>query len=111
VSFGAVPLYVASGARDDEPKHILLDPAAAALLEVPLGPAGHLGGEARRHPLQVDQRQVVLRHPEQRPEGPEKRDLAAAAQVAQEQPAGVTGDQGPIYVEKGANPRHGVPGV
>ena len=105
---GAVARDPAVGAGDDQRQDVVLDPAAAALLEVALDPAGHLRGHPGGHPLQVDQRQVVLGHPAERPQRPEKRDLTAPPQIPQEQPAGVAGDQRPVDIEEGANLRHGV---
>ena len=108
---GAVARDPAVGARDDQRQDVVLDPAPAALLEVALDPAGHLRGHPGGHPLQIDQREVVLRHPAERPQGPEERNLAAPPQVPQEQPAGVAGDERPIDIEEGANTRHVAPAI
>jgi hypothetical protein len=61
--------------------------------------------------LEVDERQVVLGHPDQGPERPENRYLAPAAEVLEEEPARVTGDERPVYVEKSPNARHAASAV
>ena len=107
MALGAVALDLPQRAGHDERQHLVLDPAPAALRELALGLAAHLLGDPRGDHLEVDQGQMVFRHPAHGPDGAEKRDLAAPAQIPEEQPARVARDQGPVDVEEGPDARHG----